>query len=174
MRFQERFTGFWMRNKQASAPGQRHMCSKHTEKKGKRHWFPLFFFYISYNAWPRAKSYGKPKSFLSSGLHIFTLSSCMQKSMLHFFHTLSSFRNKCLFFLINLFRQCTRSSACFFYIFLLYAFISFCASSDSFIFFGVWGSGPATINKIQVAFFTSRTKVMPAVDKGRQGTEGSG
>lgn len=37
-----------------------------------------------------------------------------------------------------------------------------------------WNSGSATINKIQVAFFASRTKVMPAADALQGHKEGEG
>lgn len=60
---------------------------------------------------------------------------------------------------------------------LLFHFVRQAIHSSSL----AWISGPATINKIQVAVFASRTKVMPAADAlqghkegGRQAWSGTG
>lgn len=62
----------------------------------------------------------------------------------------------------NLIEKCIWSSAisCRFSAMLLFHFVRQAIHSSSL----AWISGPATINKIQVAFFASRTKVVPAAD----------
>lgn len=72
----------------------------------------------------------------------------------------------------NLIEKCIWSSAisCRFSAMLLFHFVRQAIHSSSL----AWISGPATINKIQVAFFASRTKVMPAADALQGHKEGVG